>query len=135
MSGERFVAQLFYLPSGLYAEMDLFSEELSTDVATLTWAVWEAEKQQLHEQVPATETDTDPPAPYPGHNVVMPDTWPEGSVIATLADHGKVKVQLRMPQAIVAQLRAFATSRERSLSWVVRRAYLMTRSRLRAAMQ
>ncbi|HEY0255096.1 MAG TPA: hypothetical protein VGC41_26395 [Kofleriaceae bacterium] len=133
--GERFVTQLFYFPSRMYAEMDEVAGQLETDIGAVAWAAWEATKANLHETFPldrdtAVATFSEAPPPYPGHNITLPERAPE---ITGLPVAGKMKAALRFPSQVLREIQNFATTRDRTVSWVMQKAYARTRSRLHAA--
>jgi uncharacterized small protein (TIGR04563 family) len=141
-SSEEGRSQSLYFPSTMASELTALARRLGVSVGKLLWAAWEYAKPELHANTPkVNDTDEEAGATMDDRLVAPPPQAPTDlSVPATAAQapdlaatDNKAKLSVVLPERVLEEIQTLAHFADRSLSWVVQRAYLRTRDRLVAA--
>ncbi|MDI1431986.1 hypothetical protein [Polyangium sorediatum] len=143
LTGELDVAQTFYFPAWMVAEIEGLAGRLDVPVGTIAWAAWEAAKLELHHTTPICEGgDASGPARFlPAPPAQPPQAIEVPQLVSVSAkaletpptSDKKVKRTLAVPSRVLDEVRVFSTATDRSLSWSLETAYLAARERLHAA--
>ncbi|MCU0675586.1 MAG: hypothetical protein MUE69_22685 [Myxococcota bacterium] len=122
-----------YFDSVLLGEAERLSSVLGVSISVLFAAAWEHGKARLFETSPGVEGEPCLPTPaaFPPTELVLPDTAHElGPLQET---DGKVLTALALEPRAIGEIEALAAHLDRTKSWVLRRAWHLTRERLHAA--
>lgn len=146
-TAELGAVQGLYFPAWMAEELEAIAHRLGVTGGTVAWAAWEAGKPELYRTTPIVDDESIaagsnarsrflvPPPPEPPARVVVPRLVPvfaKALPEPPKADD-KVLLRLALPARVLEEVRDFATSTDRSLSWSVQRAFVLTRGRLHAA--
>jgi len=126
-----------YLPQELAQDAQQLASRLDAPLSTLLWAAWEHAKPTVHASTPGVDDEGNPCSPLPAPPAQPP---PELSVPGEAAAPGelalsgdKVALQVALPSRLVEELKALAGHGDRSMSFLLQKAYQTTRARLHGA--
>jgi uncharacterized small protein (TIGR04563 family) len=137
--------QTLYFPSTMAHEITALADKLGTSFGVIAWAAWEAAKHEMHRTISVVGPGNDDVRARPAFTVAPPSSAPpqldvprlvpvHAKALGILAgSDDKVGERMMLPEAMLREVTTFATSRDRSLSWTVQTAYLLTRDRLHHA--
>ncbi|MFT3691707.1 MAG: hypothetical protein QM831_01115 [Kofleriaceae bacterium] len=137
-SGDEVMKQTLYFPAPMLHEIQALADKLHVTFGSIAWAAWEAAKRDMHRTIAVVNAVDDAPEeftvaeiPHPNLHLDVPKSGP--ALPKLDSDATKSSAKLGMPEQTLREIQDFATSRDRSLSWVVQKAYLLTRDRLHVA--
>lgn len=135
--------QGLFFPSWMAEELQAIARRLDTTIGTVAWAAWECAKDELHRTLECYSADgatgaarfSSAPAVVAPAAVVVPRLVPvfAKALPAPPASDGKLLLRLALPARVVGELQELASSRDRSLSWVIQTAFLRVRGRMHHA--
>lgn len=146
------IVQTLYLPCPMAREITALADKLGTSFGVIAWAAWEAAKHEMHRTICVDGPGSGdrpgngdararpvftvaPPSASAPPPLDVPRLVPvHAKALGTLAgSDDKVGERMTLPEVMLREVTTFATSRDRSLSWTVQKAYLLTRDRLHHA--
>jgi uncharacterized small protein (TIGR04563 family) len=139
------LVQTLYFPSTMAHEITALADKLGTSVDVIAWAAWEAAKHEMHRTISVVGRGEAVRGARPTFTLAPPSSAPpqldiprlvpvHAKALGPLAgSDDKVGQRMALPEAMLREVTDFATSRDRSLSWTVQKAYLLTRDRLHHA--